>query len=386
MKTICTVSSTRADYGTLKPLLNKIYSDPYFDLRLVVTGTHLVPEFGMTVSEIENNNIPIHKKIKIFHEDIDTSRSMGVTLTAFGEYFKDNKPDILLVFGDRFEIFSVCCAAVNNQIPIVHLCGGDVTEGMADDFFRHGITKMSHLHFPSCPVSQKRVIQLGESPDRVFSCGDLSIDNIMNEPLVSLQELEKDLGFSLQKRPYAIVTYHPVTLEHDSFISQMTELTNALSSFPDIGFIITKANADKGVNEINTIWDEYCAIHNNCLLVASLGMRRYLSALKHCTAVIGNSSSGILEAPAIGVPTVNIGDRQKGRSCAESVLNCDPKCEDIVAAMEKALSSEFISFSKIVDNPYGDGNASEKIVAILKRKLEAGIPIKKKFYDIKFEI
>jgi GDP/UDP-N,N'-diacetylbacillosamine 2-epimerase (hydrolysing) len=388
VKAVCAVTSTRADYGILKPLLSRLAETPGIDLRIVATGSHLCPEHGSTYLEIEGDGFPIHRKIEI-QTASDTraamSKSMGMAMICFADYFKENAPDLLVLLGDRYEIMAVACAAANQRVPIAHLYGGETTEGAVDEAFRHSITKMGAIHFTSCEAYRKRVVQLGEHPRNVYNSGSLGVENIMKAELMSLGELSESLGFALDEGKYCVVTFHPVTLENETAARQLCELADAMDRFPQMRYIITKANSDAGGAAINRLWAEYAANRGNCALTASLGMKRYLSALKHGAAMIGNSSSGLLEGPASGIPAVDIGDRQKGRLRADSVLHCEPVCPDISAAMEKAFSPEFREFCRKAKNPYGDGEASKRIVEIIKNRLEGGISLKKAFYDVDFK-
>jgi GDP/UDP-N,N'-diacetylbacillosamine 2-epimerase (hydrolysing) len=306
---------------------------------------------------------------------------MGNALIKFADYFKKNRPDIIIVLGDRYEIMAVCCAAVNERIPIAHIHGGETTLGAVDDCYRHSITKMSALHFTSCEAYRNRVIQLGEHPDKVFSVGALSVENILTTQLMTIEELEYDLGLTLSDKPYAVVTFHPVTLECNTGAAQLKELLKSLDAYPDMRFVITKANSDAGGREINRLLDEYGKERENCYIVASLGMQRYLSALKNSCVIIGNSSSGVIEGPAMKIPTVNIGDRQKGRIMADSVICCQPFTANIKNAIDKAISPEFKEASKHAEHPFGDGNVTEKIVRIIKSMPITEELVKKSFYD-----
>lgn len=390
MKKICVVTSTRADYGILFPLIKRLSDCSDIDLNLVATGTHLDPTFGETIHEIEGHGIPIARTVDIHisgQKQEDMSFAMANALVGFGKYFSESKPDILVVLGDRYEVAAVCCAALNAQIPIAHLHGGELTEGLIDDRYRHAITKMSYLHFTSCEAYRRRVIQLGEAPERVFNVGALGVENALHTPLLSLAELQENLSFDLTSRPYAVVTFHPVTLEQNTAERQMAELIAAMDSFPAMGFIVTKANADAGGAAINAIWDEAAKDRPNWYVTPSLGMKRYLSALKSAQMMLGNSSSGIIEAPAMQIPTVNIGDRQKGRMMAESILSCAPERSAIVSAMTRALTPEFQALAHAVSCPFGDGTTSEKITAALLRFLNSGnFSTKKQFYDVEFSL
>ena len=388
MKKIAVLTATRAEYGLLKPVIDALNKTEDFSVKVVVTGAHLAPEFGLTYKDIENDGIKIDKKIEMLLS-ADTpeaiSKSMGLAIIGFADYFYGNRPDVLMVLGDRYETLAVCCAAMNARIPIIHLYGGETTEGAVDEAVRHAVTKMSYLHFTSTEEYRKRVIQLGEAPERVFAVGGTGTENAIKTPLLSKKELEKSLNFTLCG-DYAVVTFHPVTLESDTSKVQLGELLKALSKYNEMKYIITKTGADSDGRIINKMIDEYAAANANVLAVSSLGTVRYLSALKYCKMVIGNSSSGLLEAPSFKIPTVNIGDRQRGRIRANSVIDCAPACDGICRAIDKANSAEFRESINQVKNPYGDGNASEKIVHILKEKMTdfTADKLKKEFYDIDF--
>jgi GDP/UDP-N,N'-diacetylbacillosamine 2-epimerase (hydrolysing) len=385
MKKICVVTSTRADYGILKPLLTRLQADSMLDLHIAVTGAHLSPEYGDTYREIENDGFAIHKKIDILLSSDSRSamsKSMGLAMISFAGYFEEEAPELLILLGDRYEIMAVACAASSQNIPIAHIHGGETTIGAVDEAFRHSVTKMSALHFTSCEAYRRRVVQLGEQPDCVYNVGALAVENIKTVQLLSAGELSEQLGFRLEPGQYCVVTFHPATLEGSQEM-QFGELTAALDKFPQMRYIITGANADSGSRMLNSLWKQYAENHENCLFVDSLGMKRYLSALRYCAAMIGNSSSGMLEGPESKIPTIDIGDRQKGRIRANSILHCEPRRDAIAAAMEKAFSAEFREIARSVKNPYGDGKTSEKIVAVIKERLETGIPLKKTFYNIK---
>ena len=386
---ICVLTTTRADYGILRPLLFALSADGGVELRLAVTGTHLSEAFGMTVREIEADGFPIDAKIPILQgagdSPLEISRVMARAAEGFGAYVQERRPDLLVVLGDRYETFAVCAAAVNACVPIAHLSGGETTEGAMDECFRHCITKMSYLHFTAAEAYRRRVIQLGEDPDRVFCVGELGVENALHEELLSPGELEASLEFPLLRRPYVVTTFHPVTLESGSAEGQLDELLASIAERTDLNFLITKSNADIGGQVINEKWDDFAKRVSNCRVVASLGMRRYLSALKYALCVLGNSSSGLVEAPSFGIPTINVGNRQRGRLQAESVINCRPEKADILRALDRACSPEFRALAAKAVNPYGDGNTSQKICAIIKNTLlSGGIDLKKKFYDISF--
>ena len=383
-KVISILTATRAEYGLLKPIIEKLSKVEEFDIRIVATGAHVSPEFGLTYKEIEGNGFKIDKKIEILlsaDTPASISKSMGIAMISFADYFSQLNPDILIVLGDRYETLAVVMAAMNQRIPIVHLYGGETTEGAVDEAIRHAITKLSYVHFTSTEEYRKRVIQLGEDPKRVYNVGATGIENILTEDLIEKNELEKVLNVDLSK-PYAVVTFHPVTLENNSSENQIKSLLEVFKTKKDLIFIVTKANADSEGRIINDLIDRYANENDNIYAFTSLGMRRYLSALKYSTMVIGNSSSGLVEAPTFGIPTVNIGDRQKGRLQASSVINCKPNAISIKQAIDKALTEEFRKVAKEAINPYGDGNTSEKIVEVIKEYvLGEKINLKKKFYD-----
>ena len=383
-KIISILTATRAEYGLLKPIINKLNKIDEFDIRIVVTGAHLSPEFGLTYKEIENDGFLIDEKIEILLSS-DTpqgvSKSMGLAVIGFADYFNKLNPDLLIVLGDRYETLAVVMTAMNQRIPVAHLYGGETTEGAIDEAIRHAITKLSYLHFTSTEEYRKRVIQLGESPDRVFNVGAIGIENILNEKLLSKNELAASLNVSLN-RTYAVVTFHPVTLEDGTSKEQVLELFEAFKQKSDIDFIITKSNADADGRIINKLIDEYSNSNSNIYGYTSLGLKRYLSALKYCSMVIGNSSSGLVEAPSFGVPTINIGDRQKGRIQASNIINCEPNKESILNSIDVAISDAFAKKVKDVINPYGDGDTSNKIVEVVLDYMNNDkIKLKKKFYD-----
>ena len=384
MKTITVLTATRAEYGLLKPIIVALKQVKNLQIKVAVTGAHLSPEFGLTYKEIESDGIKIDIKIDILKgsgKPSDITRTMAKAMCGFADYFENNRSDALIVLGDRYETLAVCLAAMNERIPIIHLYGGDKTEGAVDEAIRHAITKISLLHLVSTMEVRNRVIQLGEQPDRVLVVGAIGVENVMNTPLMSLEDLEDSLGMKLSGG-YAVVTFHPVTLEKNSAEKQCKELLYAISKFPEINFIITKANADTDGRVINKLLYEYVKNHSNAKLFDSLGMVRYLSAVKHSLVVIGNSSSGLVEVPSFHVPTVNIGERQKGRIRPESVIDCEPCADSIVRAINKALSYEFKAICERVKNPYGDGNTTKKIVSAVCDMLNNPIDIKKHFYDI----
>lgn len=384
MKKICVVTATRAEYGLLKRLTQELMQDSFFDVCFVVTGTHLEEEYGYTVREIQKDGIPITEQIRIFDGDYSKEgicAAMGRASVLFGEMFQRQKPDFLVVLGDRYELMPICSCAVIHGIPIAHISGGEITEGAIDDMIRHAVTKMSNLHFVACEAYRKRVIQLGESPDRVFNYGDVGVENIKKMKFMSKGEIEEQLGGKLSW-PYACVTFHPVTLENANMEKQMEELLACLKQMTDICFIVTMANADFQGSKINRMWEAAAEANENIKLYKSLGNKCYLSLMKDAEFVLGNSSSGIIEAPCFGIPTVNIGKRQSGRLQAESIINCEPEREAIGAAIKRAVSAEFKKAAKKTSNPYGDGDTSKKIVKTLKKALQDHDIHTKLFYDL----
>lgn len=385
MKKIAILTATRAEYGLLAPVIKKLDMEPEIDVRVVVTGMHLCGEFGMTVNEIRQDGVHIDREIDI-RIDSDTpagiSKTMSRALAGFADYFAENKPDALMVLGDRYETLAVCIAAMNERIPIIHLHGGEATLGAVDEAIRNAITKMSYLHFTATEEYRKRVIRMGEAPDRVFMSGAVGVENALGVERMSKGELEQSLGCELGDS-FAVLTFHPVTLENNTAQNQIDELIKAMEKYPDITFLCTKANADVDGKIINESLRQCADTHRNVLLYDSLGVRRYLSALSYAEFVIGNSSSGIIEVPSFGIPTINIGDRQKGRIQAESVINCEPLFEDIADAIEKARSLQFRNHIRNISNPYGDGKASDVIADVTKDfLLNDKFETQKKFYDI----
>lgn len=386
MKKICVVTATRAEYGLLRPVIEKIDKDSQLELELVVTGMHLSEKFGCTYLEIEQDGYEINEKIEILSDDnssLGICSTMSVVIKEFACYFKKTSPDMLIILGDRYEIFAVASAASIFRIPIAHLYGGETTEGAFDEAFRHSITKMSYLHFTATEQYRQRVIQLGEDPKRVFNVGSLGSENIKNLSLLSKEELEKSINFKFNK-PVALVTFHPVTLEDESVKKQFSEVLNSFEGQNQIKIIFTKANADTDGIIINEMIDDYVASNpDRTVAFTSLGSLRYLSTLKYCTLVIGNSSSGIIEAPLFKIPTINIGNRQRGRIQVESIINCETKIEDIKKAISLALSEEFSSYIKHVKTPYEKENTSFEIVRIVKILLQDGnLDLKKEFYNL----
>ncbi len=381
---ICVVTGTRAEFGLLYWLIKAIQEDTDLILQLLVTGMHLSPEFGLTYQEITEAGFKIDKKIEnLLSSDtpIGISKSMGLAQISCAEAFDELKPDIIVVLGDRFEIFSAVASAMIGRIPIAHLHGGESTEGLIDEPIRHSITKMSQLHFTATEAYRKRVIQLGEQPSRVFNVGTPGLDNIYKLRLLSREQFEKSINFKLGKRNI-IITFHPVTLEFSTSRKQFQNILDVLDQLKETKIIFTKPNADTDGRIIINMIDEYVArnLDKACSFV-SLGQLRYLSALRHVDAIVGNSSSGLTEAPSFKIATINIGDRQRGRVKSGNVIDCQPEQASISNALSLVYSKRFQERLKTVTNSYGKGGASEKIRDILKN-VDLSKIIKKKFYDL----
>ena len=381
---VCVVTGTRAEYGLLYWLMKEIEADNDLELQVIATGMHLSPEFGLTYKEIEKD-FKIDKKIEMLlssDTSIGISKSMGLAQISFAEAYEDLKPDILVVLGDRYEIFSAVSAAMIARVPIAHLHGGETTEGAFDESIRHSITKMSHLHFTATDEYRNRVIQLGEHPSRVFNVGGMGIENIKRLKLLTKEEFEKSIDFKLNKKNI-LVTFHPVTLENSTARDQFQELLNVLDELKETNIIFTKANSDTDGRIINQMIDEYVAKNSyKSVGFTSLGQLRYLSALQFVDAMVGNSSSGLAEAPSFKVGTINIGDRQKGRIKAQSVIDCEPYKGAIIVSFQKLYSQEFQKLLLSVQNPYGVGYASQRIIEEIK-KIDLYNILKKSFFDIK---
>ncbi len=389
MKKVAIVTATRAEYGLLFPVVRELrnYEDEKLKIELIVTGTHLYADYGNTVSDIEADNIRIDHKINIpvaSSMEMDISKNQADTLVKFTDLFMEQHYHAVLLLGDRYETLAIAIAAGNTKTPIFHLSGGDTTQGAMDEWIRHSITKMAFLHFVTNESSRKRVVQLGEEPNRVFNYGSTSIDNILKVADVARTEALSSVG--LEECRYAVCTYHPVTMGDGDVETQMMEFIDTVRSWPDLEFVVTKSNADKGGAKINEILDRAEKQIANMHVFTSLGVKRYLSLMKHSEFVLGNSSSGIVEAPAFHIPTVNIGDRQLGRLQSESTINCAPDKDSICRAIAKALSSEHREICKGVVSPYGDGHAAERIAAKTVQVVQERIDQKKRFYDLEFGI
>jgi UDP-hydrolysing UDP-N-acetyl-D-glucosamine 2-epimerase len=381
---ICVVTGTRAEYGLMRGLLAGIRDDGAFELQLVVTGMHLSHEFGFTAREIEADGIPIAERVEILLSSdsaVGVSKAMGLGMIGFADAFARLKPDLVIVLGDRFEILAAAAAALVAGIPIAHVHGGETTEGAFDEAIRHSVTKMSHLHFVAAAPYRDRVIQLGEAPERVFLVGGLGIDAIKALPLLDRAALEAELDFKLGARNL-LITFHPPTLEPGEAAAQMQALFDALDTLdPSTHLIFTMPNADAGGRELSTMVDRFVAARPHARAFTSLGQFRYLSCMRHMDGVVGNSSSGVIEAPSFGIGTINIGDRQRGRLRAASVIDCAAQQDTIEAALKRLFSDDFRTGLGGVDNPYGNGGAAAAILDVLRRHPVEGL-LKKSFYDI----
>lgn len=366
---ICVVTGSRAEYGVLYWLLKEIADDAELQLQLVVTGMHLSPEFGLTYRAIESDGFTIDRKVEMLlssDTQVGIAKSVGLGVIGFADAFADLSPDIVIVLGDRFEMFAATQAAFFAGIPVAHIAGGEVTEGAVDEGLRHAMSKMAGLHFVSTDEYRQRVIQLGESPDTVFNVGAPGLDNLKRLPLLDLTALSVSLGFKLHQ-PFLLVTYHPATLGDESPTIGMQELFDALDCFPDHQIILTKPNADAGGRVLIDLIDDYAASQPDRVYSSvSLGQLRYLSAMKLAAAVVGNSSSGLIEAPTAGKPTINIGVRQDGRIKATSIIDCDGTAEAIAAAIRFAISPAGQAQAAATISPFGDGQTAPRIKQILQ--------------------
>lgn len=380
---ICVVTGTRAEFGLLRWLMQEIQNDSELELQVLATGMHLSPEFGLTYREIEQAGFLINAKVEmLLSADTATAvtKSMGLGMIGYADAYERLAPDLIIVLGDRFEIFAATAAAMIAGIPVAHLHGGETTEGAFDEAIRHSITKMSHLHFVAADEYRRRVIQLGEQPERVFLVGGLGIDAIKRTTLMTREALEASLDFRFGLRNL-LVTFHPVSLECESSTEYMRELLSALGTLKDTHLIFTMPNADTGGRELTAMVDEFVDKHPNARAYSSLGQLRYLSCMRFVDGVVGNSSSGLTEAPSMGVGTIDIGDRQRGRLRASSVIHCEPTSDKIMQALLILYSPEFKASLSQVINPYGAGGASQRIVEVLATHPLEQL-VKKKFHDL----
>lgn len=383
MKKIAVVTTTRAEYGLLSPVIRelRLLENDELQIDLLVTGTHLSEQYGRTIDEI-TERIDFQIPISVDSEtEYDISSNQAEALVKFTEHFVLEKYNAVVLLGDRYETLAIAIAAGNTRTPIVHLCGGDTTEGALDEWIRHSITKISYLHFVTNEESRKRLIQLGEDPSRIFNYGSTSIDNILT--IANMSKVEALDSIGMPDCRYAVCTYHPTTMEDGTVDGQIQVFLEAIKKFPEIQFIVTKANADQGGARINELLDETEKEMENLHVFTSLGTRRYLSLMKYAEFVLGNSSSGIIETPAFQVPTVNIGDRQRGRLQSKSIINCSADVDSIVSAIQTSMSAEHKVICKLVVSPYGDGHAAEQIaMKTVEVVMNGRIDLKKKFYDL----
>lgn len=384
MRKICVITGSRAEYGLLSGLMKAIHEDADLRLQIIATNMHLSSEFGLTYREIEKDGFTIDKRVEmLLSSDTPnaTAKSVGLGTIGFADAYEDLKPDMIVVLGDRYEILAAVSTALFYKIPVAHLHGGEITEGAYDDCIRHAITKMSHLHFTSTEEYRNRVIQLGEHPERVFNVGAIGIENIKRVPLMSKRELEESLGFEMGSK-CLLVTYHPVTLENSTAEEQSQNLLNSLDQYKDYRIIFTMPNSDTNGRIIMQEIENYVEKNKErAVAFKSLGLKRYLSALQYVSAVVGNSSSGIIEVPSFGIPTLNIGDRQKGRIAAESVVHCGTTFDDINQGLQIALSELQMRVSQTCINPYGKEDTTNTIVRIIKDYPMDGL-IQKSFYNL----
>jgi len=384
MRKICVITGSRAEYGLLSGLMAAIKYDNTLQLQIIATNMHLSPEFGYTYREIEQDGFVIDKKVEMLLSSDSSNgitKSVGLATIGFADAYDDLKPDLIVVLGDRYEILSAVTAALFYKIPVAHLHGGEITEGAYDDAIRHAITKMSHLHFTSTESYRNRVIQLGESPERVFNVGAIGVENIDKIKLLSKSELEDSLGFKFGNKSL-LVTFHPVTLEHETANEECENLLFALSELENFNIIFTLPNSDTDGRIIMKLIKDFVSLHNDrSIAFTSLGKVRYLSALQYVTAVIGNSSSGIIEAPSFGIPSLNIGDRQKGRIAAESVIHCETSKNEIKTGIESVLSEKVRTLAKKTVNPYHKENTTANILKVIKN-FPLNKIIQKSFYNI----
>ncbi len=384
MRKVCVVTGSRAEYGLLSRLMNLIQDDPELSLQIIVTNMHLSKDFGLTYREIEKDGFHIDKKVNMLLSSDTanaTAKSVGLAVLGFADSFEELRPDLLVVLGDRYEILAAVTTALLFRIPVAHLHGGEVTEGAYDDSMRHAITKMSHLHFTSSDDHRNRVIQLGEDPDRVFNVGAIGLDNIKHIKLLSKEELEGSLGFKITNK-CVLVTFHPATLDNESPETQMKSLLAALESIADLQIIFTLPNSDTNGRIIIKMINDFVEKNSNrSISFPSLGQIRYLSVLQYINAVVGNSSSGIIEVPSFGIPTLDIGDRQKGRLRAGSVINCPAESDVIRKKLIMLLSPEFKKNSDNIANPYYKKNTAFEILSKIKNANLNDL-VKKRFYNI----
>lgn len=383
VRKVCVVTGSRAEYGLLRWVMDGIQQSSVLELQLIVTGAHLSPEFGLTVQEIEQDGFEIDYRVEMLlssDTSVGVTKSLGLGIIGFADALEKLKPDVLLVLGDRYEILGATTAAMVARIPIAHIHGGELTEGAIDDAIRHAITKMSHLHFVAADEYLQRVIQMGENPETVFNVGGLGVESVRRTSLLTREEVENDLGITLTS-PSFLVTYHPVTLELESTAQQFGEVLESFKTIQGAQFLFTEPNADPGAKLIHQMISEVCATVPDAHYFKSMGQHLYLSTMAQVDAVVGNSSSGLLEAPAMGVGTVNIGNRQDRRLKASSVIDCDPRAYSVREALNRVRTKPFLDLLGDISNPYGSGETSGSIVAVLENQDYSGL-VRKVFKDL----
>lgn len=384
MKKICVFTGTRAEYGLLYWLMKDIENHPSLTLQTLVSGSHFSPEFGLTYNQIVDDGFIIDEQVEMLlssDSSIGVAKSMAVGILGFSESLRRLEPDYLVILGDRYEALAAAQTAMLLKIPVAHIAGGEITAGAYDDCIRHAITKMSHLHFTSNEKYRERVIQLGEEPERVYNFGSVGLEHLLRTPLYSVEELSASIDFDLEAGKFFIVTYHPVTLDEDEIPEEaFANIVRVLDEYPDYKVILTYPNADDGGRRIIPLIEAYASEHSERVFsIKSLGQKRYYSAVKYSAAVIGNSSSGIAEAPSFSIPTINIGSRQKGRLMADSIINCNSSYDDLSKSVRKCLSDDFRKLLSETVNPYGDGSVSNRIINVL---VNVDVGLVKSFYDI----
>lgn len=380
---ICVITATRAEYGLLSSVIKLIHDDPECELQLIATGTHLEETFGLTYKEIEADGINITQKIAIYqgNEDVQILQTMATALSQIGKALIELNPHIVILLGDRYELLPIASACIVLKMPIAHISGGEISEGAFDEYIRHAVSKLSYIHFTSTEAYRCRVIQLGELPNRVFNVGDLGIENIKKLKRLTKEHLEKELGIFIGEKMLQ-VTFHPVTLEDDS-VHQFEQLLAALEERSEFQVVFTRPNADSGSIALNRMIDEFIKKNaKRSYAFASLGYTRFLSLASYCIAIVGNSSSGVVEVPSLKVGTINIGNRQKGRICAESVIHCKPEKDEIITALDKVCSFDYKDQLQQIKNPYESHNTSKEIIKQIKLCLDNYSGMHKKFYDI----
>lgn len=382
---VCVVTATRAEYGLLCPLMREIEKNPTMQLQLIVTGTHLSTLYGSTMNQIIEDGFEVDEYIDILDErddELGIIRTMSNAQVKIGEALKRLASDVVVVLGDRYELLPIVSSCVVLQIPVCHIHGGEITQGAMDEMFRHAISKMSTIHFASTKAYSTRLIQMGEQPDFVFNVGSLGVESIKKLPLLSEEELEQSIGFRVDKNTL-LVTFHPITLEGADQAYQMQALLDALELRNEYRILFTRPNSDLHRSELNDMIDVFAARHSERVAVfSSLGQLRYLSAMKHCLAVVGNSSSGIIETPSFGIPTINIGNRQKGRIAATSVLYAEANKAAILHALDKLHDEEFLFEASCTHNPYEGKDTALNMCRLLQLLLERGLPLTKVFHDM----